>query len=85
MSNLGRYVPGKVWQIGAMGVMAERSGVSPVAAVGSSLVIAIVNVIAGIAIGASESLAMAVLSPAWAPVVSFSVLIAILLWDPDWL
>ena len=41
--------------------------------------------IAGIVIGASESLAMAVLSPAWAPVVSFSVLIAILLWDPDWL
>ena len=36
-------------------------------------------------IGASELLAMAVLSPAWAPVVSFSVLIVILLWDPDWL
>ena len=35
--------------------------------------------------GASESIAMAVLSPAWAPVVSFSVLIVILLWDPDWL
>jgi branched-chain amino acid transport system permease protein len=40
---------------------------------------------AGMLIGASESLAMAVLSPAWAPVVSFSVLIVILLWDPDWL
>ena len=41
--------------------------------------------LAGLLIGASESLAMAVLSPAWAPVVSFSVLIAILLWDPEWL
>ncbi|MDP3161298.1 MAG: branched-chain amino acid ABC transporter permease [Reyranella sp.] len=40
---------------------------------------------AGMLIGASESMAMAVLSPAWAPVVSFSVLIVILLWDPDWL
>ena len=40
---------------------------------------------AGMLIGASESLAMAVMSPAWAPVVSFSVLIVILLWDPDWL
>ena len=39
---------------------------------------------AGMLIGASESIAMAVLSPAWAPVVSFSVLIAILLWDPEW-
>jgi branched-chain amino acid transport system permease protein len=39
---------------------------------------------AGMLIGASESMAMAVFSPAWAPVVSFSVLIVILLWDPDW-
>lgn len=67
VSNLGRYVPGKVWQIGAMGVMAERAGVSPVAAVGSSLVIAIVNVIAGIAIavplGAGQALGSGLLLP----------------------
>ena len=50
VSNLGRYVPGKVWQIGAMGVLAQRVGVSPVAAVGSSLVIAIVNVVTGVAV-----------------------------------
>lgn len=58
VSNLGRYVPGKVWQIGAMGVMAQRVGVSPVAAVGSSLVISIVNILAGaavaVALGAQE-------------------------------
>jgi len=41
--------------------------------------------LAGMLIGASESLAQAVLSPAWSPVVSFSVLIVILLWDPEWL
>lgn len=52
VSNLGRYVPGKVWQIGAMGVMAQRVGVSPVAAVGSSLVIAIINILAGAAVAA---------------------------------
>ncbi len=40
--------------------------------------------LAGMLIGASESLAQAVLSPAWSPVVSFSVLIVILLWDPEW-
>jgi glycosyltransferase 2 family protein len=50
VSNLGKYLPGKVWQIGAMGVMAQRAGVSGVAAVGSSLVINLVNVITGIAI-----------------------------------
>ncbi len=47
VSNLGRYVPGKVWQIGAMGVMAQEAGVSPVAAVGSALVISLVNVLVG--------------------------------------
>ncbi len=41
--------------------------------------------LAGLLIGASESIAMAILAPAWAPVVSFSVLILILLWDPEWL
>lgn len=50
VSNLGRYVPGKVWQIGAMGALAQRQGVSPVAAVGSALVVSLVNVLAGFAV-----------------------------------
>lgn len=53
VSNLGRFVPGKVWQIGAMGVMAQRAGVSPVAAVGSSLVIWVVNILSGAAVAAA--------------------------------
>lgn len=47
ISNLGRYLPGKVWQIGAMGVMAQREGVSAIAATGSALVINLVNLLAG--------------------------------------
>jgi len=47
VSNLGRYLPGKVWQIGAMGLMAQRQGVSVVAATGSALVINVVNVLSG--------------------------------------
>jgi len=47
ISNLGRYLPGKVWQIGAMGVMAQERGVSVVAATGSALVINLVNLLAG--------------------------------------
>jgi uncharacterized membrane protein YbhN (UPF0104 family) len=50
ISNLGRYLPGKIWQIGAMGVMAQRAGVSATAAVGSSLVVSVVNVLVGIAV-----------------------------------
>ena len=47
VSNLGRYVPGKIWQITAMGAMAREAGVPASAAVGSSLLIAVVNVLAG--------------------------------------
>jgi uncharacterized membrane protein YbhN (UPF0104 family) len=50
VSNLGRYIPGKVWQIGAMGVMAQRRGVSAVAATGSAIVINVVNLVAGVAV-----------------------------------
>ncbi|MGQ0539602.1 MAG: lysylphosphatidylglycerol synthase domain-containing protein [Gemmatimonadaceae bacterium] len=50
VSNLGRYVPGKIWQIGAMGVMATERGVSPVAATGSALVVNLVSVIAGLVV-----------------------------------
>ena len=47
ISGLGRYLPGKLWQIGAMAAMARDRGVSPVASVGSALVINIVNIITG--------------------------------------
>lgn len=47
VSNLGRYLPGKVWQIGAMGAMARDVGVSPIAASGSAILGTLVNVVAG--------------------------------------
>ena len=50
VSNLGRYVPGKVWQIGAMAAMARERGVSPVAATGSALLNTAVNIATGMAI-----------------------------------
>lgn len=39
--------------------------------------------IAGVVIGISEALTMAITAPAWAPLVSFSLLIAVLLTRPD--
>ena len=60
VSNLGRYVPGKIWQIGAMGVMAQRAGVSAVAATGSAILVNLVSILAGagvvVATGASALL-----------------------------
>jgi uncharacterized membrane protein YbhN (UPF0104 family) len=50
VSNLGRYVPGKLWSIGAMGVMAQRAGVSPVAATGSAVIGTVVNLAASLAV-----------------------------------
>lgn len=47
VSNLGRYLPGKVWSIGAMGIMARQVGVSPVAATGSAVIGTVVNLGAG--------------------------------------
>lgn len=47
VSNLGRWLPGKVWQVGAMAAMAERAGVSGIAATGASIVVNLVNLLAG--------------------------------------
>jgi uncharacterized membrane protein YbhN (UPF0104 family) len=47
VSNLGRYVPGKVWQIGAMGMLSRRAGVSPLAATGSAILGTLLNLGAG--------------------------------------
>ena len=50
ISNLGRYVPGRFWQVGAMGVLAQRAGVAPAAAIGSALVATIITTLVGFAI-----------------------------------
>jgi glycosyltransferase 2 family protein len=38
ISSLGRYIPGKVWQLAGMAVLAQREGFSAVAAAAASLV-----------------------------------------------
>lgn len=47
VSNLGKYVPGKVWQITAMGAMVHRRGISPIVAGASSVLITLVNTVVG--------------------------------------
>lgn len=49
-SNLGKYIPGNVVQLGAMAYMAKREQVSGVVASGSALLSAIVNLATGIVI-----------------------------------
>ena len=68
VSNLGKYIPGKVWQIAAMAAMAQQRGVSPIAATGSSLVVNLANIVSGfllvLATGASV-LRLSVSSGPW--------------------
>ena len=58
VSNLGRYLPGKIWQIGATGAMARQVAVSPVAASGSALLGTLVNILAGFVVSAASGRAL---------------------------
>ncbi len=50
VSNLGKYLPGKVWQIAALAVMAQQRGISPVAATGASVIVNLANILSGFAV-----------------------------------
>jgi uncharacterized membrane protein YbhN (UPF0104 family) len=50
LSNLGKYVPGNVWSLTAMGVMARKRGLSAMAAAGSSVIMQVVSLLTGTAI-----------------------------------
>jgi hypothetical protein len=50
VANLGRYLPGKVWSIGALGVLASREGVSGIAAAGAAILGTLLNIGAGFAV-----------------------------------
>ena len=50
ISNLWRYVPGKVWSIGAMSVMAHRAQVPAEAAASASILGVVLNIMTGIAL-----------------------------------
>lgn len=48
VSNLWRYVPGKLWQIGAMSGLARRERVSAAAAAGSAVLSTVINIAMGL-------------------------------------
>lgn len=54
-SNLARYIPGSLWQLGAMGVMTQRQGVALTVSTGSAVVLTIVNVLTGLGVFALSS------------------------------
>jgi hypothetical protein len=44
LSNLGRYLPGKVWSVAALAVLAQRTGVAGWAAAGSAVVMQVIAI-----------------------------------------
>jgi hypothetical protein len=44
LSSMGKYLPGKIWAIAGMAVLAERRGVSPAAATGSAILLQVVSI-----------------------------------------
>src|SRR3989442_3452087 len=53
VANLGRYVPGKVWSVAGLVVLAQRAGVAPGPAAASAFVIQAVSLGSGVALGAA--------------------------------
>lgn len=47
IANLGRWIPGKVWSVGALSVLAAREGVSGAAAAGAAVLGTLLNIGAG--------------------------------------
>ncbi len=47
IANLGRWIPGKVWSVGALSVLASREGVSGAAAAGAAVLGTLLNIGAG--------------------------------------
>ena len=50
ISNLGKYVPGKVWSIAAMTMMSRAENVAPLTAAGSSILMQLVTIATGIGV-----------------------------------
>jgi uncharacterized membrane protein YbhN (UPF0104 family) len=83
VSNLGRYIPGKVWAIGSLAVMAQSRGVSGAAAVGAAILGSLINTVAGFIVLAATG--AGVLQLPTAAVVAIALLGAAILLAPPFL
>ena len=50
VSSLGKYLPGKVWAIAGMAMMAREAGVAPWAATGSAVILQMLAIGTGAAV-----------------------------------
>jgi uncharacterized membrane protein YbhN (UPF0104 family) len=82
LSNLGRYLPGKVWSIAGLALLAQKEGVSGWAAAGSALAMQAIALGTGavvVAVGGAGEVSPYVLGAA----IAFAlVAIVLLVWQP---
>lgn len=81
VSNLARYIPGALWQMGALAVLARQQGASASAATSAALVLTVVNTLCGLAVVLTlgNSLAATPVTP-WLPVLAGVAGLAALRW-----
>lgn len=75
LSSLGKYLPGKIWAVAGMVVMAQRAGVRPVAAAGSALVMQLLAMGTGAAVAALTGV-LALATDGWLRLGLIAVLVA---------
>jgi glycosyltransferase 2 family protein len=69
VSSLGKYIPGKVWAIAGMAIMAQRAGITPWAATSSAILLQGLAVGSGvIVVGLSDTSALEARYPFLGPV-----------------
>jgi hypothetical protein len=88
VSGLGKYLPGKVWAIAGMALMAQQAGVAAWAATGSAVVLQVLAIGTGAAlVGLTGAVALEAAHPGvrlalGALVVASAVGVALVLWPP---
>ncbi|MFN2433246.1 MAG: lysylphosphatidylglycerol synthase domain-containing protein [Gemmatimonadota bacterium] len=85
VSNLARYVPGKVWQISGMAYLARRRGVRALHAVGASLLLQVLVLVTGVLLLAAwlpSELASAYGAGAAGVAIGCAVVVAVLFLSP---
>jgi glycosyltransferase 2 family protein len=88
VSSLGKYLPGKVWAVAGMALMAQRAGVAPWAATGSAVVLQMLAIGTGAAVaGLTGRRALELAHPGAGTVLLLLVLgafagVGLLLWPP---
>ena len=88
LSNLGKYVPGKIWAVAGMAVMAQRQGAAPWAATASAVVLQALAVGTGAAVTGLAGSDRLVAAAPWTRFALIALIVgsiaglALLLWPP---